>query len=233
MSAESEESMRLIPTLRPLLLAALVAAPLAARAEIFAGVDFPQGASSFADAVVLYSPNILNGQPIASVRDPAEAIGAPDFVGDSNYVTLGDGGSLTLAFNDNKLTGSGSNSLDLWIFEIGGDVEDTFVEISKDGLLWTAVGKVFGATSGIDIDAFGFGVNDLFGFVRLTDDTNEGQQTGSTVGADIDAVGAITSISTPPVPAIPEPSTYALMAIGLGAVAWASRRRSGAAQLSA
>ena len=76
---------------------------------------------------------------------------------------------------------------------MGPDVEDTFVEISVEGAVWHPVGKVFGSTAGIDIDAFGFGPGDHFSFIRLTDDGNEGGQTGDTVGADIDAVGAIAS----------------------------------------
>ena len=56
--------------------------------------------------------------------------------------------------------------------------------VSKDGQTFTNVGKVFGATAGIDLDAFGFGVADQFRFVRLTDDSNEGDQSGVTVGAD-------------------------------------------------
>ena len=128
------------------------------------------------------------------------------------YVTLGDGGSLTLEFVDNRLTGSGNANDDLWIFEIGGDVEDTFVAVSKDGVTLTAVGKVFGSTSGIDLDEFGFGVADQFRFVRLTDDGSEGQQSGLTVGADIDAVGAISTVITP----VPEPETWAMLVLGAG-----------------
>ncbi len=51
--------------------------------------------------------------------------------------------------------------------------------------------KVYGSTGGLDIDAFGFAPGDRFRYVRLTDDTDEGQQDGISVGADIDAVGAI------------------------------------------
>jgi hypothetical protein len=111
--------------------------------------------------------------------------------------------------------------VDLWVFEVGPDVEDTFVQISKDGTTWHAVGKVFGSTAGVDIDAYGFGPADLFSHVRLTDDGNEGDQVGLSVGADIDALGAITTSAAPP---IPEPGIYALMLFGLGLVAYAARR---------
>ena len=39
------------------------------------------------------------------------------------------------------------------------------VHISKDGSTWFSVGKVTGATKGVDIDAFGFGTSDFFSFV--------------------------------------------------------------------
>ena len=98
------------------------------------------------------------------------------------------------------------------MFEVGPNVEDTFVDISVDGMNWNAVGKVFGSTAGIDIDAFGFGVVNQFGYVRLTDDPAEGGGgSGGTVGADIDAVGAISTVRTP----MPEPTTIALLVLGL------------------
>jgi hypothetical protein len=108
------------------------------------------------------------------------------------------------------------------VFEIGPDVEDTFVDISTDGLVWNSVGKVFGSTAGVDIDAFGFGVASKFSYVRLTDDTNEGDQNGATVGADIDAVGAISTVPSNPVP---EPATLTLSAAALVIVFLEGRRR--------
>lgn len=197
-----------------------------AGAIIYGGVDFPDGAVSFADAVVDYSPNIsASGQPTAPYRESSEALGIPDYTSGPgiDYVSLGDGGSITLQFTDNSLTGSGNSDDDLWIFEIGPDVEDTFVEISKNGTDWESVGKVTGSTSGIDIDFFGFGLLDFFSFVRLTDDTNEGDQGGATVGADIDAVGAISS--APPVPQVPIPAAFWLFGTALVGFVGMSRRR--------
>jgi hypothetical protein len=205
--------------MRTLLIAAgsfLFSAGLASAAS-FGGIEFPGGAVSFADQVVSYDPSFGgSSEPSeATARIPDEALGAPDYTSGPgrDYVSLGDGGRLVVQFTDNSLTGSGDNGLDLWIFEVGPDVEDTAVEISKNGSVWFSVGEVSGATSGIDIDAFGFGVTDFFSFVRLTDDTTEGQQSGATVGADIDAVGAISS--APAVNPVPEPSTLLLLSLGM------------------
>jgi hypothetical protein len=186
------------------------------------GTDFPQGAISFADAVVDYDPL---GGPSAANQGAFHSLGLPDYASGGGcsdlatctFVSLGDGGSIALQFIDNVLTGSDSSDLDLWIFEVGPDVEDTFVEVSSDGTNWSPVGKVFGSTAGIDLDAFGFGTSSAFFYVRLTDDGAEGDQSGISVGADIDAVGAI---STRPVP---EPGTLALFAVGMATIAARSR----------
>lgn len=212
---------------RPLAAMALLmaAAVPGARAIPIGGVEFPAGVSSFADAVVAYSPVIIGGSPAAADRNPARAVGAPDYDGlvcgdpaTCTSVSLGQGGTLTLEFVNNRLTGSGDSALDLWIFEVGPDVEDTFVSISRDGVTFLDVGKVFGATAGIDIDAFGHGPADEFRFVRLVDDPRE----GGFSGADIDAVGAISSRT---VHQVPVPSTAWLLAVALACTGWRWRGR--------
>jgi hypothetical protein len=204
----------------------LLLSTYSANATLIGGVEFPQGEISFADAVVIYDPAAGGGAvPTASNSEPSNALGIPEVPGsttisactgdpfDCPFVSLGSGGSITLQFTDNLLTGSDNNSLDLWVFEVGPDVEDTFVEISTDGNIWHDVGKVFGTTSGIDIDAFGFTSADQFAYVRLTDDPTEGSTSGASVGADIDAVGA-----TSTVPAIPVPAAVWLFGSGLFAL---------------
>jgi hypothetical protein len=207
---------------------AAISLPAPTKAEIFGGVEFPQGSVSFADAVVSYTPV---GPPANAYQGAFNALGIPNYSGPvcstqagCTFVSLGQGGSLTLSFVDNKLTGSGNTDFDLWVFEIGGQVEDTFVDLSKDGSLWTSVGKVLGSTSGIDIDALGFTQNDEFGFVRLTDDPNEGGGgVGGTVGADIDAVGAISTVLTPVDPN-PSSAPGPIPLLGVGATFSFSRK---------
>lgn len=208
---------------------AVLAGPV--RAELIGGVEFPQGTISFADAVVDYSPGVVSSGPTAPYQGEVNALGAPDYSGANtcasadvcSFVSLGVGGTLTLRFTDNLLTGSGDSADDLWIFEIGPDIEDTLVWISKDGDVWSSVGSVTGSTRGIDIDAFGFGIDDQFGWIRLQDVAALDGQTGATVGADIDAVGAISTVRVsngPGQPApVPLPATAALMGVGLLALA--------------
>ncbi|MEX2382574.1 MAG: hypothetical protein WD490_09340 [Opitutales bacterium] len=180
-------------------LAASLASVPALHGEEFGGVEFSQGEKSFADQLVAYEPDFSGGavptEPTSI--DPNSALGVPDHsgggVGVPGAVSLGSGGRLILRFTNNALTGSNDDSPDLHVFEVGPDVEDTFVDISRDGSTWHSVGKVHGATSSIDIDAFGFNATDQFYFVRLTDDPEDGNTGGSTVGADIDAVGAIST----------------------------------------
>lgn len=188
------------------------------------GTDFPQGAISFADTVVSFAPG--TGGLTTPHLGTFNALGIPDYAGVTDcpsqaacpYVSLGSGGSIVLRFDDNRLTGSGDSSPDLWIFEVGPDVEDTFVDISTNGSDWHAVGKVLGSTRGVDLDHYGFGPDAQFTYVRLTDDPHEGSTSGVTVGADIDAVGAISTVP------VPEPGTWAMLLVGLGLLGVMGRR---------
>ncbi|MEL6109225.1 MAG: CARDB domain-containing protein, partial [Planctomycetota bacterium] len=165
----------------------------------------------FADAVLRYDPDYSGGNVPTSATDPNEALGSPDYPANgSGFVSLGQGGLIELAFTNNRLTNSGTEKTDLKIFEIGPQVEDTFVAIrptaetlplldpalDANGDGFFEIGAVTGALSEIDIDQFfpGFAAGQLvFDAVQLIDDPNKDGTTGSTVGADIDAVEALTT----------------------------------------
>ncbi len=214
-----------------------------ANAVIFGGIDFPQGASSFADSVIRYEPLFTGGPGPTSSNfiNPNSAIGIPDdFANPAGSVSLGRGGLIELLFTDNILTNSGNSDFDLHVFEIGPDVEDTFVAIrptattvdllnplgDSNGDGFFEIGKVLGSTSSIDIDSFftGFSAGELkFDAVQLIDDRNEGNSSGPTVGADIDAVGAISSESIEPT-STPEPSLI-ISFLSLGILSAISKNR--------
>lgn len=169
------------------------------QAEEFGGLDFPDGERSFADSVVSFTPGTYGVSNPST--GPSKSLGAPDYIesddaiGDT-FISIGNGGTLVVKFQDNSLSTSGNNDPDLWIFEIGARVERIYVYISEDGTNWIDLGSVEGATSGIDIDSYignGVVVGGRYSYVKLVDDINENEQTHFTAGADIDAIGAISS----------------------------------------
>ncbi len=176
-----------------------IAEGIEAPPEEFSGVLFPQGAISFADAVVSYNPEAGGTPPGSTHLNSDAALGIPDCNGlgpepvDSQLsVSLGSGGTITLQFTNNLLTGSGDASADLIVFE-SGEIESVRVEISRDGVNFFDVGIVGGLANTVDLDAFGFGLQDQFAFVRLTD-LRQGSSTSGPIGADIDAVGALSTV---------------------------------------
>ena len=158
-----------------------------ANATFYEGIDFPQGADSFAELVI---SNIPGPGVHSPYDDPTLALGIPD----ATSMSLGLGGTIILSFNESFLVTSGDSVNDLWIFE-RGTPEPMYVFISTDGIDWISVGEVPGGTSGVDIDSFtGSGVilGREYKYIKLIDKFTS--LTGD--GADIDAVGA--SSSKPP-----------------------------------
>lgn len=176
----------------------------------FGPLLFDTGVDAYADTVVSFDPVITGGFPSALFLTASHALEAPNtsyLPPKDSTVTLGSGGQIVLGLTDHSLTGNGHPSADLRIYE-GGDSdaqEDVFVEVSADGQTWHSVGSTSGnyivsgsSTSEIDLDAFGFGPDDEFLFVRLTDDPNQGNQTGELNGADINAIQALSGNLNPP-----------------------------------
>ncbi len=182
---------------------------------VYDGVCFPQGAVSFADQSVSYTVGYhASGNPIINAKDPDSALGAPDYGNISpdacfnsdtsttpantcEFTSLGPGGTIIVQFNDNFLTGSGDDRLDLWIFEIGVGVEDSDIQIREKGTnIWYPIGTIAGSTAGVDIDEYftGGAVGREFDQVSIQDVAIAQPDSGPSTGADIDAVGAITSI---------------------------------------
>ncbi len=161
------------------------------------GFVFEDGNLAFADRVSAY--NVGSPAPLVGLQNSADALGVPNYTGTGEpiagqgAVSLGRGGQLTLQFTDNFLTGSNNSDPDLVIFEVG-DSEEVFVEVSADNINWTNVGRASAASPTIDLDAFGFSANSRLVYVRLSDVINQGSLAGDSVGADIDSVGAISSV---------------------------------------
>jgi hypothetical protein len=165
----------------------------------FAGSFYKLGTLAFADSVVSYDPRVGGGPiPLTGLQDPSRALGAPNYssVGEprpnQGVVSLGRGGVLVLRFDNNILTGSGDSSPDLAVYEVG-NAELVRVEVSSDGVTYTSVGSASFNSPLIDLDQYGFNALSQLYFVRLTDEPNEGGISGDSVGADIDAVGALSS----------------------------------------
>lgn len=152
-------------------------------------VKLPLGDLSFADKVIEYK--IGNPAPIAANSNPEDAIGIPNFnqLEVTGFVSLGSGGELVLAFTDNALVNI--DGPDLYIFEMGKYVEETYLYVSKDARKWVNVGKISGGNALVDIgDSTKIG--EIFTYIKLVDakTTTKDKQWP---GADIDAVAAIGS----------------------------------------
>jgi outer membrane protein OmpA-like peptidoglycan-associated protein len=157
-------------------------------------IKLPRGPASFADEVIEY--RVGRPGPVPEGMDARAALGSPDYVGGPvletpRSVTLGNGGSITLRFTDNALVDV--KGPDLYVFESGPHVEAAFVDISTDGKSWIAAGRVEGHASSLDIAPV-VAPGQIYSYVRITDDANQGHAAGDWPGADIDAVGAVGAV---------------------------------------
>lgn len=154
-------------------------------------IKLPLGDISFADKIISYKPGIP--APIAENSKPNDALGKPDFVEAtvSGFVSLGTGGELVVAFTDNALVNI--EGPDLYIFEVGRYVEETFLYVSRNGKTWKNVGKISGGNALIDIgDSTKPG--EIFTYVKLVDAATPLKKVDKMwPGADIDAIAAIGS----------------------------------------
>ncbi len=140
----------------------------------------PDGEYSFATRVVEFTP----GDPWTSVsvdQNTDNVLGLPD----SNNLTLGAGGVLVVEFNINITDGEGD---DLYVFEVGDDVEATKVEVSSDLVTWYDVGTAEGKTAGVDMNGK-IPEGGAYRYVRLTD--LQEHISGKWPGADINAIAGL------------------------------------------
>lgn len=202
--AEDQEEQQLVPEMTSPSEPRSEAVPIEATTTQGNRFVFPDGDISWADALGSFAV----GDPApARSRDPNAALGKPDYQGtddaqdEATYVSLGHGGELILEFTDNVLVdGEGP---DLAIFEIGPEVEPMLVAISEDGQDWTIdVGRVEGSTCSLDIAPF-VEAGQRFRFVKLTDAGAGKSNDSEWPGADVDAVGAIHTLSLLPAETTP------------------------------
>ncbi|MCY2983095.1 MAG: pre-peptidase C-terminal domain-containing protein [Planctomycetota bacterium] len=181
------------------ILGGTVTTPAAPPAATFGDDFYGAGSISFADSVRSYNSRAGGGPvPLVGLQTPNEALNAPNYSGigepiaGQGVVSLGRGGVLVVQFTNNILTGSDDPRPDLAVYEVG-NAEQVRVEVSPDNVNYTSVGTASFLNRYIDLDAFGFNSLSQLFYVRLTDVANDGSISGDSVGADIDAVGAISS----------------------------------------
>lgn len=146
-------------------------------------ITVPGGEKSCAARVVSFT----QGDPWTSDpldTDPIEILGAPNrgSAGNGKALTLGAGGVIVLEFDIFIVDGEG---IDIYVFEVGDDVEATKVEVSSDLETWYDVGSADGSLCGVDINGKVPG-GGKFKYVRFADLLTASN--GNYPGADIDAV---------------------------------------------
>jgi len=154
-------------------------------------VYFPLGAPSFADEVI----SVVEGNPALQdkrFKEKRNLVGVPDYNIETqeNLFSMGCRGSIVVRFKDNALIDI--EGPDLYVFEVGSNIEPTTLAISENGTDWTEVGEISGGRAEVDISPY-VKKGQLFYYVRLTD---LGTACEESPGAEIDAVGAIGSVTS-------------------------------------
>ena len=149
-------------------------------------ITIPGGAASCATKVVEFT----HGEPWTDDPldiDPNEILGVPDRGNHSNgkAITLGAGGVIVLEFDIFITDGEG---LDIYVFEVGQNVEATKVEVSADLQNWVYVGDADGSLCGVDLNGK-VPEGAKYKYVRITDLLTT--PNGGYPGADIDAVAGL------------------------------------------
>lgn len=171
-----------------------------------------QNPMAYADSVEVFVETCTDGNNLFT--DISKVIGEADFDGfyeGGNILSLGQGGSVILSFKDMLVSNSGDHSPDIGVIEVGADREgvyislrpfDTFTRLmmqysmasgpDSDGFYF--FGDTDGGIEFFDIDRFftrEFSPERLnFDGIRLTDIPENNNCTGTSPGADIDAVCA-------------------------------------------
>lgn len=151
-------------------------------------ICLPQGAASFADSVLSFTPGARPSE--GEWAQPRYALGEPDYTRTTapGFLSLGCDGVLVLRFDDNALVDV--DGPDLYVFEVGPAVEATELAVSVDGRSWLEVGRVEGARAELELTGI-IDPDEAYRYVRLT---NRSRTCGGRhSGADIDAVAAVGS----------------------------------------
>jgi OOP family OmpA-OmpF porin len=156
----------------------------------YSSLYLPLGKLSFADSLVEFK--LGYPEPVKKYTDPLQCLQEPNYrrYQDPDFLSLGCGGSITVAFTDNGFMNLPGN--DLYIFEVGPSREPASVEISEDGTTWLYAGKIAGGKSVIDLEEENISSEKVFYYLRVTDLKDLCKS--KSAGADIDAIAAITSV---------------------------------------
>ncbi len=138
----------------------------------------------YAVEVVQYAPG-PGANP--DLRNPSAALGPPDFSGEPAHalVSLGTGGSITLALPDRGVIDRPGNDLRIWGHP--GQERPLVLEVSADGQLYHSFGLQRAAT---ELDLAAIGVTAAW-FVRMTDAGTPSPQGTDQPSAELDAVEAL------------------------------------------